>query len=350
MDSATTLRSGLRREAARSNPPAYGSTRGRAGRSMVWSERAPPRHARRLAGSPASEASGLAASFPLIFFGAGLTFVGVYVRLLEPTSAVGHIPLWLPFLILGVVALGGGILSVFARPSEPARPSASPGTSPDPGPSRESSVVRGPPHRYHRRGRPSESLPPGRYPPTPPAAPQPRGTEPADRGPVTLGGRDAGDRAPARRIAPDEPTLLLGELASIEADLRPRGVAKLATSRGLVAEDPARRLATRAGDPADRSRDPTAAPSRPSPPQRRDLVAGDTPGTPAVCTGCGSRIAGPTASVRCLVCDRPLCPACADGSERDGAPGLCPFCAVLDALPDAVQSGGGRAAPAGRLP
>src|SRR5271154_5410605 len=52
-----------------------------------------------------AETSSLAASFPLIFCGAGFAFLGAYTRYEDPADAIGHIPLWIPFFGVGLIAL-----------------------------------------------------------------------------------------------------------------------------------------------------------------------------------------------------------------------------------------------------
>ncbi|HEV8050596.1 MAG TPA: hypothetical protein VGP88_08390, partial [Thermoplasmata archaeon] len=71
---------------------------------------------RRETDDSSGETGNLAASFPLFFFGGGCLAIAGFVAVDEARATIGRLPLWGPFLALGIIAVAGGALSLFAVP------------------------------------------------------------------------------------------------------------------------------------------------------------------------------------------------------------------------------------------
>lgn len=300
----------------------------------VWRDRVDQPKSR-LNGSRTSEEDGsaLASSFPLIFFGAGLTFVGFYIRSEDPSAFIARLPLWVPFLLLGLIALGGGVLSIFAKPGEGTSPTRSERPERDHPPRIDLDLPPTPP----RRSVPTE----GRYRDTPTRSSSPVRAAPMDR-PVRREFASApgpGRSEPIRASMPEESSSgpfdfssLLRELESIDDDLRgppqkrppsptrPRPEAGEYSAEGAAGSTP--ELPASARDDALSFPRMTVSPP-PSEP---------TTGLGVSCIGCGGAIPRGPPSAVCGGCDQPLCSECLGRSEMEGQPVRCPFCSALDSI------------------
>jgi hypothetical protein len=283
-----------------------------------------------------TEVDSLAASMPLILIGVACTAFGIYVRFEETHAAIDRIPLWLPLVAIGIIALLGGILSIFASPSETF-------DAPPPEPARrraEALPMRRPtpPVRaetWEPEDASAEEEPAVRHRPT--SRPE-RVVPPLGRTASSAPGRSL-ERSPAQSPATrdDESenlSSLLDELDSIDGDLHGSP-----PSSGPAPPNPAppshveadaaaieAELADLVGVAA-----PAAVAPRPSPPRllRPSSVPPPRPGV-VHCVECGSRMDGAGTVVRCHGCQEPLCPECQGRSVEEGKPGLCVFCSVLD--------------------
>lgn len=299
--------------------------------SVRFSEEVVPRALRRRASSDSPRTSNLAASFPLFFFGAGCVASATFVLLEGSRAAIGRIPLWLPFLALGVIALVGGTLSVFAEPDEP--------TEGPPLPPRPPTVANRTP-AYSGRTRPvparvSSVLRPTRPAPIPSAAPRPAPLPvrpPVSVPPPELPVFKA--LSPAAPLTPrmvDDASSLLREIDLIDADLHPT------------------RFKRAAAPPTSGARAPISTPQAATPsglvvggPVRRDSWSpsaegkerrgSEAPRQVAHCVGCGSVILHSGTAAQCQVCGEPLCSDCRDRSLSEGKPNLCPLCSLLDSV------------------
>jgi hypothetical protein len=303
--------------AVRRDGPVRKSTRSRASRP------APP------------EVSNFAASFPLFFFGGGCVAAAVFVLLEGSRAAIGRIPLWVPFVALGIIALAGGTLSLFAEPDET--------VATEPADDRPPRAAPTPPRATLPKRSPRPPVPiPGPMPsPSAPVAARPDRGQLASRGAPrdapSLGEvRDTGPVAPAGaardETVPDDVPSLLRELDSIEAVLRSSRV----ESRPVP---PAPGTTVRAAKAAK-----TVAVNPTTPPVVGEGIAPPTSATPewleepeaprqiAHCVGCGSAMVHAGAAARCHACGEPLCADCRDRSLAEGKPNLCPLCGLLDSV------------------
>jgi hypothetical protein len=276
----------------------------------------------------------LAASFPLFFFGAGCIAVAGFVLFEGSHAAIGRIPLWVPFIALGIIALAGGTLSVFA---EPDGPSAETGTQPLPR-GRPSSRVRSVPSR------PTPRPPIRTSPPAPPAPPRPAPTPEVaadsrpswseDPAPTTMEPRPAPSSAAVTNTIPSEDTAaLLKEIDAIEADIHashsgspvaPSTPEKVPRPAMAPRQTPASVPRATAGGTAGVPK--AAALSTPA------RLESEVPRQMARCAGCGSVILHSGTPSRCQVCGEPLCSECRDRSLAEGKPNLCPLCGLLDSV------------------
>lgn len=312
----------------RSLPAPRGDPEWSAGRPIPAVRRTPTeldRPRSRTAAAPRSENSGLAASFPLLFFGGGCVAVAAFVLLGGSGASIGRIPLWIPFLALGIIALVGGGLAVFAEPDEePTEAPEGPGSRPQysplprpvpprrPSPPREARADGGRPTAPNPRplsNTPPSSAPVQREPP--PATPRPPATPSA--APLPPGGPVSEDASS-----------LLREIDLIEADLHASRAARRAATPfhpvdgSIVVETNGPEAPRRA--PAPR---PGNAPGRPE---------SGSPPMVAHCIGCGSAILHARAPSQCQLCGGPLCSECRDRSLTEGKPNLCPLCGLLDSV------------------
>lgn len=273
----------------------------------------------------------LEASFPLIFFGAGCLASAVFVVLSRSHESLGRIPLWVPFLALGIIALGGGILSLFAEPDEseaqPApRPTVArplPPRTPPRGRPRPSAVAPPPPAARISPPKTTRRVAPASPPPPEPVEPEPE-PEPAVTSP-------APSRSPSRTEIPllgDDSAALLEEIDRISADLHsdrgilsPRGGTSSTPPR--TTRSPARPVVLRS--PAEDLRPRAAIPLA-------ELAAPPSPRRVERCVACGSPILHAGSPIQCQVCQEPLCPDCRDRSLAEGRPNLCPLCALLNTV------------------
>lgn len=274
----------------------------------------------------------LAASFPLIFFGAGCVASAVFVVLSRSHTTIGRIPLWVPFLVLGIIALGGGILSVFAMPDESESP-----------PAAEERVVRPTPPGPVPHGRPRPAThvsPPSTLrPPAPMPVKQVIPVRPLPQPPVESEPEPEPEKAPARavprqmRTRPEPPLslddteALLQEIDRISADLHSgRGAPSPEAARSppampRVARSPPQPVSSSVEDRRPRAAIPLAELAAPPRPRRVDH-----------CVGCGSAILHTGAPIRCQICHEPMCADCRDRSLAEGKPNLCPLCSLLDSV------------------
>jgi hypothetical protein len=276
--------------------------------------------------------SNLAASFPLFFFGAGCVAVALFVILERSASAIGRIPLWVPFVALGIIALAGGTLSVFAEPDEPPKPNAAGQVPPDPSPARARYVPSEPDERPRGSSRVEahRSVPRTRA-VQPPASP--RAVAPPTVGATQIAEPvlSAYPEKPGAADLPSDAMSLLKEIDLIEADLQ-----GARSTRGLTSSE------RQTGPPT-----PPTAPKVPAgpqvsaatgiPPLQTDYpgpnrMESEVPRQVAHCVGCGSAILHVGTPSQCQVCGEPLCSECQHRSLVEGKPNLCPLCALLDTV------------------
>jgi hypothetical protein len=276
--------------------------------------------------------SNLAASFPLFFFGAGCVAAAVLVILEGDHSAIGRIPLWVPFVALGIIALVGGTLSVFAEPDEVDERAEARSRN-----SRSASRPVDTPEatdRYLRRSDATDGdgkSGPQRGPPTlpRPVASWNLPTESART--ASSAPRAASSTDPAIPSVPDDPAELLKELDRIEAELhasrRPAG--QLASTTPAPTPTSERTAAALQGPAVGESRPADVAPSSARGTSVSEL---ESPKRVAHCVGCGSAIIHAKTPTKCQVCGEPLCSDCRDRSLAEGKPNLCPLCSLLDSV------------------
>lgn len=303
------------------------------------------------------EMGNLAASFPLFFFGAGCLAAATFAVLEGGGASIGRIPLWLPFLALGIIALVGGTLSVFAEPDNPsvvALVERSPSTPAMPVVESADLARPGPRHSPDADSlHETTPTPPARARPTwapraeVPAEPQEVARPRPQRNPANMRGMSfSPPPSPSLEVsaAPtvsDDAGALLQELDRIEADLHS------AQAAGEVRSEAASPQAARAS-PAGRSSARTSLveslgePSvRPSP-AILDELESESPRKIATCGGCGSVIIDEGQIPQCRVCGEPLCSECRERSRAEGTPNVCPLCSLLGTM----HSGGPAAARA----
>jgi hypothetical protein len=277
-------------------------------------------------------ANNLAASFPLFFFGAGCIAVAAFVLLEGSHAGIGRIPLWVPFIALGIIALAGGTLSVFAEPDEPGRRDdveaipQSPSRRPAPLVPRNRSLG--------DRPRPAEPVPPV-VPHEPAESPEPSDTRPPWLEELTPPPVESSPAPPApveaASINNDDTAALLAEIDAIDKDIH---TSKLGSPYGRPETRPSPRP----------SEVPTSAPSVSFVPSVGNNAAGqavpaatprmesEVPRQVARCAGCGSVILHSGMPSQCQVCGEPLCSDCRDRSLSEGKPDLCPLCSLLDTV------------------
>jgi hypothetical protein len=281
-----------------------------------------------------AELGNLAASFPLFFFGAGCIAVATFVLFEGSHAAIGRIPLWVPFVALGIIALAGGTLSIFAEPDEP---SAGTGSEKLP------------------RGRPSSRV--RSVTANPPTRPQPRTSSPAPRVTprIAAAPKELADSRPAwseepapsraetpsvssatvvtSTIAADDTASLLKEIDAIEADIH---ASRSGGPGGPSIPAPVPRpsaLPTRVPVALPRvAASGTAGVPKAVAPTAPARLESEVPHVMARCAGCGSVILQSGTPSRCQVCGEPLCSECRDRSLAEGKPNLCPLCGLLDSV------------------
>ena len=309
-------------------PPSVRRERPEARRSRVW------------ASNPlASDADSLAASLPLFLVGAGCAGFGLFVRINNSHAVIDRIPLWLPLVAIGIIALVGGTLSFFAtaggaseedpasstRWTPPARLPARPAMTRS---KRDESPMAPPAIPSRVRPRPSNGpapVRPGVARPVsalrPPAAAANFATEPEPSD--DFGSPEVPDPSS------DDSSSLLSELDSIDMDLHPSRAASVPPS----AAAPTRSSLDADADSieavlSDLSEERNQRPVAPRPPPARSGQLGPRP--VAHCIECGSPILVSGDARQCLGCQEPLCAECRGRSLAEGKPGLCVFCSVLD--------------------
>lgn len=272
-------------------------------------------------------ARNLAASFPLFFFGGGCAVIAVVLLLEKTHAALGRIPIWLPFLAIGVIALAGGTLSLFAEPdSEPPtqRPIPRRRTVP---PARPLSRAAGD-AAYSDRARQDFGRPTPVLRPRPPIDPEADGPV-VPRVPAPAASPPAAPAAPVASSAEpldSDATAQLAEIDDIDA----------AIHAGRTVPPAARSVPAAARNGTARA--PAAVvPIAPIPVAagpRTINAAGSTDAARTLdhCVGCGSAIVHSGTPIRCLVCGEPLCTDCRDRSLAEGKPNLCPLCSLLDTV------------------
>lgn len=280
--------------------------------------------------SSSSPIDNLGASFPLFFFGAGCVAVAAFDILDGTHAVIGRIPLWLPFLALGVIALAGGTLSVFALPdSYRSTPVVSPPTKPLPrrAPTRPAGArpipARRPTPQLSPRPRSTPALIPEAAPLEEPeeiseAPPAPTAVAAAPNVPV-----------PIPATVDDDTDSLLREIDQIDADLhgskgKPAPTPKPTPSPPAVAGVQPARTVVNAG--------PRQGPSVAPPVVTPQRLESEAPRQVAHCVGCGSAILHSGTAGQCQVCGEPLCSDCRERSLSEGKPNLCPLCSLLDSV------------------
>ncbi|MCI4353693.1 MAG: hypothetical protein L3K14_10015 [Thermoplasmata archaeon] len=269
-------------------------------------------------------AGNLAASFPLFFFGAGCVVAATFVILEGHGAALGRIPLWLPFLALGTIALVGGTLSVFAEPDHPIE---------------NGSIERNLPTPVRPVSYSPPAVPPGQF--KPPRVdsvvkrqelprPRPQRSPVRARGMASSPPPETTAGAPAPPVPPDDVGALLKEIDRIEADLHSSGAAsEAAPSTPSLPETSVPSVEPPSTNSSRVESRPTD--SRPSNDPLDDLES-EAPGKIATCGGCGSVIIDEGTISQCQVCGEPLCSECRDRSRSEGTPNVCPLCSLLDTI------------------
>lgn len=269
-------------------------------------------------------ARNLAASFPLIFLGGGCLAIGAILWLEKTRASLGHIPLWLPFIAVGIIAVVGATLSMFAEPdplpAESSVPTARRNSLRDgKGASRAQKRSVPPPARQRGDiGRPVPMLRSSE----PPSSPEPEPDVPPISAPTL-----ARSPAPAATEPLDSDAgALLAEIDAIDAAIH-----------GGRAPVPARPSPTQTAGGSASAPPPTALPAAGSAPAGVGPVGAapapaESPRTRDRCVGCGSTILHSGSPARCQVCGEPLCTDCRDRSLAEGKPNLCPLCGLLDSV------------------
>jgi hypothetical protein len=285
------------------------------------------------------EVTNLAASFPLFFFGAGCVAAAAFVLLEGTGAAIGRIPLWVPFIALGIIALAGGTLSVFAEPDETAEKEVPKEISSPPriARPRTSRPPEGPRPKFRPAQFASQSPPPSQTDPN--TGPVPVRTRPA--GPVSSD-TSAAAKAPTNNPEeaatslplPDDADALLKEIDLIAADIHASHLPGRATSPRVQAPAPAPAPTAKVSltAPVTVQPRPATAPVRARADETPEWLESEAPRKVAHCVGCGSVILHAKAPSQCQVCGEPLCTDCRDRSLREGKPNLCPLCALLDTV------------------
>ena len=276
----------------------------------------------------------LEASFPLFFFGAGCIAVAGFVLFDGNHAAIGRLPLWVPFVALGIIALVGGTLSVFAEPDRPgvadrgsSRPRRLPAYRPPAVRQKPVSPAQAEPSPLVARESPkapseleeAEDSQPSWSEDSIPVAP------PATAAPSVAAATDS--------ISADDTAALLKEIDAIEQDIHTsHNAAQWAPSNSApaaIASPPPVRTAPKV---IPRPSPATASSDTPRTPRASPAAESVIPRQVARCVGCGSVILHTGTPSRCQVCSEPLCSDCRDRSLAEGKPNLCPLCGLLDAV------------------
>jgi hypothetical protein len=296
-------------------------------------ERNDPRHGGTDSGSPTTRSNNLAASFPLFFFGAGCVACAIFVLLEGSHAAIGRIPLWLPFLALGMIALVGGTLSVFAEPDEPEKDRAASPEAPTRAPRVPERWVTTRPVPARRPTPPPSARGPSVSPPSPPPSPAPS-AKPIPETPQTVITAPqvvaAGPTMEGIGRDVDDTSALLKEIDLIDADLH-----SSRASRPPSASSSRSKPAVAVGGVAMTPVRPSSAigPKNPSPPVAvNERLESEAPRQVTHCVGCGSVILHANPPAECQVCGEPLCSECRDRALSEGNPNLCPLCSLLDSV------------------
>jgi hypothetical protein len=282
---------------------------------------------------PESDVSSFAASLPLFLFGAVCTGFGVFVRFENSHAVIARIPLWLPLVAIGLIALVGGTLSVFATsaeateetiPASTRRPYLPPARRPVPAARFDGPTAEWTPSRdvtaYRSRPR---TLPE-------PASPAVARTTPPPRS-------YAASSLPESEVTTPESTAdslvsWLDEIDSIQVDLHePAGPSPSMPTNAMTPSEVDADAAAIDAELANLLGETQAAAQRVRPRPERP-TSGTRPAL-ARCVECGSKIIGPGEVSRCRGCDEPLCVECRARSVAEGKPDLCVFCSVLDEFP-----------------
>jgi hypothetical protein len=338
-DNAAGTGTGNRRRSLPSNRTAEQYSPGRPASALRRAKARRSRDRASASESTSPKLGNLAASFPLLFFGAGCLAAAAFVLLDGTGAAIGRIPLWLPFFALGTIALVGGTLSVFAEPDETEEIeeanedfeveevpravslSMSRAVSPEPGVQLRTETRAAPPPVPPSEEARSSVRPPARADDSliSPSTHSP-GSEPVP--PASAG---------AGTLLPDDASALLREIDLITADLRAnRRPTRTTPTRGFAG----RGLPTTTQPVAGAMVGPLpvqagAAQLTPATPERLESEA---PRQSVHCVGCGSVILRSGTPSRCQVCGEPLCSDCRDRSYAEGKPNLCPLCHLLDSV------------------
>jgi hypothetical protein len=262
---------------------------------------------------------------PFLFLGAACLVMAAVFRWSDPAPG-NTLPLWILLVVIGIVAIVGGLVGALVRGDEEEAPAPRPRL---PRPAPEARASRAPEPRPR-----TTPPPPVRAPtPAPPvvARPSPREAIPWETSPPLFDSDFLGARAVPRPPAP-------GTMSS--ADSPPPSVGRpfppSPLARPLFETEPTGR------DEVMRSLEELSQYLQSPRPVRRSEIVPEPPTPPAeqICAGCETGIARDDAAGSCRSCGLALCSPCWETSEKVANPGLCPTCALLD-------EPAGRARPAG---
>jgi hypothetical protein len=263
---------------------------------------------------------GLYESLPFLLLGLGLLGAGIWSLSAKPLPT-SPVPLWILLFGSGAIALAGGFAAALAAPARNAGPPSS---------------AREPPPRAI----PRDNVRPSTFPETDAAyerAPTPA-IDPSTRAPPVLARPSvAVPPEPARTVARPAPARarplaspLPSSPGSAPGTTHPRVPQEIPEEDGraeLESEDDPDAVARDLDDLAElvrghRRRD--ASPPSPAAEGRSDRTPDPR------CHGCERSIAPTEPSKECASCARPLCGECLAAADREGRPGLCPICGLIE--------------------
>lgn len=282
-------------------------------------DREPPRARSGTTASHAPVFPALKEAFPLVFFGACCISLGLYFGLTGVSPFASRVPFWLFLLLMGGVAVGGGLLSS-QIPDEVEE------AVPEPVPEAEARSSSGNLPLEHWANRGEEPLehwatqaaqPMEADAMAPPAPvwrvrPSPARPSSADEVEEVLSSLD--EMAPPGTLESSEP------LAPAAFDARPgRRTAPVDVEEGV--EGPIDELMMQ----LERTESVLAAPASPRPGRMAKVGP-----LPVSCGGCRRALEPGEVRAECATCRAPLCAACTAGALRHEEKSYCPNCAWLE--------------------